>query len=116
MRVELELRRPDWWRAGAELTRASSTRPRGWAGPARSVDTRPAAVPPALLSGGSAVADAELVVLWVGHDHPVRSVLASNAGFEPPCAERLEAGRFAVDVGRLDIEVHPVLDDLGFGH
>ena len=62
------------------------------------------------------VADAELVAFRYGHDDPVRSVLAANACLESPCAERLEAGRFAVDVGCLDVEVHPVLDGLGFGH
>ena len=36
--------------------------------------------------------------------------------YASPCAERLEAGRLVLDVGGLDVEVHPVLDGLGFEH
>lgn len=61
------------------------------------------------------VADAELVALRVGHEDPVGAVLVDVVVANASGTEGFEAGGFGFDVGGLDVEVHAVLDDLGFG-
>jgi hypothetical protein len=54
---------------------------------------------------GAAVAHAELVAFRVGHDHPVRAVLAPDSGLEAPRSERFEPGDLGFEVRRVDVEV-----------
>ena len=48
--------------------------------------------------------------------HRVRAVRGADLGFEASGAERLESGDLVVDVGCLDVEVHPVLRRLRLGN
>jgi hypothetical protein len=61
------------------------------------------------------VADAGLVALQVGHEDPGRTALVVGAVAPPGGAEADEAASFGLDVGDLDVEVHPVLGDLRLG-
>src|SRR6266511_28122 len=63
---------------------------------------------------GATIADAELVALGIGHHVPVGAVLGQHVDSEPAGPERLKPSSLRLDVGRLDVKVHPVLDHLGF--
>ncbi len=66
--------------------------------------------------GASVVADAELVSFGISHQDPGAALFAACLVADALCAEAGQAVGFDVDVGNLDVEVHPILGRLWFGH
>jgi hypothetical protein len=67
-----------------------------------------------LLGATASVAHAELVALGVGHHQPAVAVFFADTGLKPASAETLQADSLALDIWRLEVEVNPVLGELGF--
>ena len=74
--------------------------------------------PPATRSSraGPTIADAELVAFGVTKEHPVVPVLGECLRLDPRRAQTHEPRRLRLDVDDMDVEVHPVLRLLRFGH
>jgi hypothetical protein len=68
------------------------------------------------LDAGAVVADAELVALGIGHLDPGRAELRADLGVLAARPEGFEPLRFELDVGGVEIDVHPVLPGLLLGH
>src|SRR5580693_3010558 len=71
-----------------------------------------AARPLPLDAGG----DAELVLLRVGQSDPSGPAKVLHVLVDAPCAQYLKSVHLGLDVVDDQVEVHPVLDRLGFGH
>jgi hypothetical protein len=66
--------------------------------------------------GASVVADAELVAFGISHQGPGAAVFAGCVVADSLCAKTAQAVGFDLDTGNLDVEVHPILGRLWFGH
>ena len=65
-----------------------------------------------MAGGASVVAYAELVAFGISHQDPGAAVFAAWVAADALCAEAGQSVGFHLDVGNLDVEVHPILGRL----
>jgi len=65
-----------------------------------------------MIAARTAITDAELIALGIGHENPVPAMLGHHVRFQALCADLFEPSDQTLNVGHLDVNVHPVLPGL----